>query len=61
MTRIWECDKCKKQWRSFHKPDNILNIKIFYKAQSKGGKAVGVDLCDKCAVNMFPILKELRG
>ena len=61
MTRIWECDKCSKQVKGIYKPEGWYDVKFFIKAQSKGSKSFGCNLCRNCAMKLFKVVRiELK-
>lgn len=56
--RIWKCDKCEKEIKSFKFPEGFYICKIFSKAQSKGGKSTTVELCDLCCSALFNSIRK---
>lgn len=58
--RLWRCDKCQGIKEGLSKPTDIVDVKIFIKAQSKGGKSIGCHLCSYCAKDFFKCLKNWK-
>ena len=51
--KIWECDVCGKQEKSEKYPKDWFMIKLYSKAQSKGGTSKGYHICKKCKLEIF--------
>jgi len=55
--RLWKCNKCGIVRAGIYKPKDFVDVKIYYKAQSKGGTSIGCNLCLYCAKKFFNSLK----
>ena len=58
--RLWKCDKCGKIEEGQYKPKNFVDVKIYFKAQSKGGESSGCHLCMKCTKIFFKSVRTRK-
>jgi len=56
MSKTYECDYCHKTCKLTYiekYPQDWFMVKLFWKAQSKGGESKGYHLCKQCKEKIF--------
>lgn len=51
--KVWKCDKCGETKEGKYFPKEWFLIKVYSKAQSKGGTSKGYHICKKCKEKFF--------